>query len=560
MSGDGSATPEYLDFRARCNASSCAPVAGAGTDPLMSSTPIVSSPSSPGTPPPGRKRESADVQTRKQLRGSTLLLGGRMLSLGLNFATQVLIARYLTKTDFGIFAYGLSMVALGEALTTLGLDKAVSRFLPIYDERRQFARIFGTLVMVLGTVVGLGMAFIMLAIGLNGFASGEMAGDSHAITVLIILICLSPLQTLDSVFLGVFAVFSKPRAIFFRKYVVAPLLRLAAIVLVILSNEGVRELALGYVIAGAIGILLYIVMLVQSFRADGLLEHFKIRQMEFPAREIFGFALPLIVVDLLFVVMNTTNVFMLQVFGSTADVADYRVVQPAAKLNSLVMTSFALLFTPAAARLFAREDKEGINALYWRTAAWIAVFTFPVFALTFSTAEPVTTGLFGDQYASSAPILALLSLGYYFNAALGFNGLTLRVYGLVKMVVGLSIAAAVLNVLVNLALIPAYGAVGAGVGTCVTLLGHNFLKQWALRRGTGISLLDRGHARVYGSIVVATVVLGVIALVADLPPVAAIVLALVASMLVIRVNRSELRVSDTFPELARVPLLGRMIG
>jgi O-antigen/teichoic acid export membrane protein len=224
------------------------------------------------------------------------------------------------------------------------------------------------------------------------------------------------------------------------------------------------------------------------------------------------------------------------------------------------MTSFALLFTPAAARLFAREDKQGINALYWRTAAWIAVFTFPVFALTFSTAEPVTTGLFGDQYASSAPILALLSLGYYFNAALGFNGLTLRVYGLVKMVVGLSIAAAVLNVLVNLALIPAYGAVGAGVGTCVTLLGHNFLKQWALRRGTGISLLDRGHARVYGSIVVATVVLGVIALVADLPPVAAIVLALVASTLVIRVNRSELRVSDTFPELARVPLLGRMIG
>jgi O-antigen/teichoic acid export membrane protein len=172
----------------------------------------------------------------------------------------------------------------------------------------------------------------------------------------------------------------------------------------------------------------------------------------------------------------------------------------------------------------------------------------------------VTTGLFGEKYADSAPILALLALGYYFNAALGFNGLTLRVYGLVKMVVGLSLAAVVLNVAVNLALIPSYGAVGAGVGTCVTLLGHNFLKQWALRRGTGISLLDRRHARVYGSIVVATLLLGLIALAVDLPALAAVALALVASVAVVRINRSELRVSDTFPELARVPLLGRMFG
>jgi hypothetical protein len=115
-------------------------------------------------------------------------------------------------------------------------------------------------------------------------------------------------------------------------------------------------------------------------------------------------------------------------------------------------------------------------------------------------------------------------------------------------------------VLVNLALIPAYGAVGAGVGTCVTLLGHNFLKQWALRRGTGISLLDRSHVRVYGSIVVATVLLGLVALIVDLPAVVAVVLALVASAAVLRINRSELRVSDTFPELARVPLLGRILG
>ena len=498
--------------------------------------------------------------TKRQLRGSTLLLSGRFVSLGINFVTQVLIARYLTKNEFGIFAYGLSMVALGEAVSTMGLDKGVSRFLPIYDERGQYRKLLGTLLMVSGTVLGFGTAFLALAFGLDGFASGSMRHDPQAVSVLLILICLAPLQSLDDVLMGVFAVFSKPRAIFVRRYVLAPVFRLAAIGFVIAAGAGVRELAIGYVLGGAAGIALYLVMLVKLLRTRGLLQHLHPRRLEYPAAEVFGFALPLVVVDLLFVVMNTTNVFMLEAFGSTADVADYRVVQPAAKLNSLVMTSFALLFTPAAARLFAREDRKGIHELYWSTAAWMAVFSFPIFALTFPAAGAVTVGLFGHQYASSAPILALLSLGYYFNAALGFNGLTLRVYGLVKLTVGLSLAVAVLNVLVNLALIPAYGAIGAGIGTCATLLLHNVLKQIALRRSTGIGGFERSQLRVYGSIVAATAVIGLVALLLHPPMAVQIALAILASVVVIRVSKSELRVADTFPELTRLPFLRRLLS
>jgi len=81
--------------------------------------------------PPAPAVLSGGEATRRQIRGSSLLLGGRMLSLAVNFATQVLIVRYLSKADFGAFAYGLSIVSLGEALAVLGLDKAIARFLPI---------------------------------------------------------------------------------------------------------------------------------------------------------------------------------------------------------------------------------------------------------------------------------------------------------------------------------------------------------------------------------------------------------------------------------------------
>jgi O-antigen/teichoic acid export membrane protein len=251
---------------------------------------------------------------------------------------------------------------------------------------------------------------------------------------------------------------------------------------------------------------------------------------------------------------------MLGYFGDARDVADYRVVQPAAHLNVLVMTSFTLLFTPMAARLFARDDKAGIQELYWRTAVWIAVFTFPVFAATFALSHTLTVGMFGERYASSAPILALLSLGYYFSAALGFNGLTLRVYGLVRYSVVIAVLAAIANVALNLVLIPRYGALGAGIGTCLTLVVHNLLKQAGLRKGTGISVLHRRHLRVYAVIVAAAGVLLALQRLLDPGFVASLALVAAASLAVLGFTRRSLQIGDTFPELLRIPVVRALLS
>ena len=498
--------------------------------------------------------------TRRHLRGSSLLLAGRLISVAVNFAVQVLIVRYLSKTDFGAFAYALAIVTMGESIALLGLDKAVSRFLPIYDERREYDTLFGALALVVGTVLSVGLALVLLAFGFHGLLGGSVADEGQAVTVLLILILLAPIQAMDNLLMGTFAVFSKPRAIFFRKHVLAPGLRLTAVVLVVLSSSDVSMLAVGYVVAGALGVTLYTVMLVRTLRADGLLAHLNLRRIRLPAREIYGFALPLVAVDLLFVVMNSSNILMLGHFGDATDVADYRVVQPAAHLNVLVMTSFTLLYTPLAARLFAREDNRGIRELYWRSAVWIAVCSFPIFALTSAAAHPLTVTVFGERYGDSATILALLSVGYYFGAALGFNGLTLRVFGMVRYTVVISLLAALFNVAVNLFLIPRYGALGAGIGTCATLVVHNILKQAGLGRGTGIGVFDRQQLRVYGVIAGGVLALAAAEYALSPPPAGSMALVALTSAAVLLLTRRSLHMAETFPELLRVPLLRRVVS
>jgi O-antigen/teichoic acid export membrane protein len=502
---------------------------------------------------------AAAEATRGQLRGSTLLLAGRLISMAVNFTVQVLIVRYLTETDYGAFAYALAFVNLGQTIVTFGLDRAITRFVPIYEERGDYPRVFGTLVMVAGTFLALGLAVVLVVVGLQDWLSGVLIEEPAAITLIVILIVLAPIQALDDMLIGLFAVFANARAIFLRRHVLGPGLRLLIVLLLVFTEQDVEFLAAGYVASGVLILLLYGGLLMRFLRNRGLIDRFDRATIRVPAWEVLGFTVPLLTSDLLHVLMSTTDAILLGYFHGATEVGALRAILPAATLNQAIFTAFTLLFTPVAARLFARGDQAGINNLYWRTAVWVAVFTFPIFLLTFSLAEPITVLLFEERYRGSAVYLAILSLGQYFNAALGFNGLTLKVIGRVRYVVVLNIAAGIVNIVLNVLLIPRYGALGAASATGLTLVAHNLFKQYGLRMA-GIEIFVWRYVRVYVSIVVAAAI--VLALQVWLRPTipAVLLIATAASLAVFAVNRRLLDVTDTFPELSRVPFLARLIG
>src|SRR3989304_5629972 len=79
-------------------------------------------------------------------------------------------------------------------------------------------------------------------------------------------LCLLPLQALDAMLVDLFACFSNPRAIFVRRYVLAPSLRLSVVLLLMLRQSGAEMLAYGYVASSAFGLLVYGWVLVRMLR------------------------------------------------------------------------------------------------------------------------------------------------------------------------------------------------------------------------------------------------------------------------------------------------------
>jgi O-antigen/teichoic acid export membrane protein len=325
------------------------------------------------------------------------------------------------------------------------------------------------------------------------------------------------------------------------------------------AKADVGFLGIGYVAISLFALAVSALMLWRALRQRQQIGTGKDRAWTFPARDLLTFATPLLASTLVWLLMESSDAVLLGYFFDTTAVASFRAVLPLARMNTLVILTFGMLYMPMASRLYARSDDGQLHELYWQSALWMTVLTFPIFLLTFSFARSTTVGFYGTAYAGSAPIMMLLAVGYFFHTALGFNGVTLRIYNKLRYTVSIDIAMAVLNVGVNLILIPRLGVIGAAIGTSATLCVHNVLKQLGLRRYTGWPLFRVRYALLYiGLAVVALAMLGIQAL---LPAslLVALPLAAVVSLLALWVSRELLELDVLFPEAGRLPLVGKLV-
>ncbi len=525
-----------------------------GTGPAEDPDAVTTTLRSPG---PGKRTE-----VDRQIRGSSLLLFGRLLSMVANLAIQVLVVRALSQTDYGLFAYALSIVTTLSTIVTFGLDRGLARFVVMFEERSQPAKLWGTIALQMSTILGLGTAAAVVAIGAQSWVGGTLVDDVRLAQLLAVMVVLAPVQALDSTAASLFAAFGRSKSIFFRRYVLGPLFRLAVVGVVLLTGGGILELGAGYLLAGLGGLAVYGALLIRTLRERGLLDdpaHRSRRGMDIPLKEIGAFTLPLLFSEAMFVVLNTSDVVILGRTAGAQAVGEYRAVLPLAKINQIVMNSFALLAAPLMARMWARGDRDRLDTAYWRTASWVAVLTFPLMAVCVGLADPIVPTLFGARYEGSIPYLQILAAAYYFNACLGFNGVTVKMVGRVWLIAGTAGAALVANLALNLALIPPFGALGAAWGTAASIAFYNVLKHWALRRAAGVEVLTSRYRSVYVTIGVASAALAAGAAV-ELSLVPATALVAVTTAAVLWIGRRTLSVDAMFPELLRVPLLGRFVA
>lgn len=499
-------------------------------------------------------------EARRHLRGSTILLAGRVISLSINFATQILLVRSLSKGDFGAFGFALSVITFWTALAVLGLDTTVRHFASLYEAQRRHRHLVGAILLLFCCILSLAVTISAILLGVALLGPEMIASSPLAQQLCLYLLLLIPVEAIDCFFVSLLAAFARPRDIFIRSHLLGPGIKLFSVVSVLWVNGSPSMLATAYVLGSVIGLGICMVMLVQTLRQRGVLQQMLAREWEFPIRELVDFSLPQVSFVLSFQIRTILPIFLLERLLTDVSVAEFRAVLPLARLNNAVMATFALLFVPAAARMFANHRHREMEQLYIQTTTWITLLSFPIFAVSFAFPESATVFLFGQQYSSSSSVLAALAIGCFINAVMGFNAHTLRGAGHFRFVVFSDLVTIACAIMLQLFFIPRLGAFGAAVATCIVLAIQNIVNQLGLLKLVRINPFQKVSLSCYLSVAVGTIALVQLQRSFSPPFYVALLCTTAVFLLVFFVNRRRLNVSQTLPELMRIPVLRWMIG
>ena len=377
----------------------------------------------------------------QHVRRSTALLAGRPLAYASIFLSDLLLLRLFPRADYGAFSYALAIVGLAQAVTTFEMSNALGRWVPIFRQRGHLGAVRGSVVVAFGFVAGVG-SLAAIVVSTLAFTGVPLIDDPLALRLLVVLALLIPVQGLDVLVTGLFAILGQTRAILLQTTFVKPVLRIALVGTCLLFGTTIQLFAYGYLAIAVAGLLIYFWSLGRTLLKQELWPHYRSVPASYPIRELLGFAAPLALTVIVWSIMESSDAILLGYFRGVDAVAAFRGVLPLAQLNKAVTISFAAMFLPAAAGLYARGDSPGLSDLYWKTAIWMAALTFPIFVCTFCFSRPLLALVSGERYVDSAPVLTLLSFGYFVNTALGFNGLTLKTFNKLRVTVSIDVAVA----------------------------------------------------------------------------------------------------------------------
>lgn len=498
-------------------------------------------------------KASSSQSAKKHLRGSSVMLFGKLIAMVIGLVTQTVIVRALTKEDYGSFAYVLSLLLLGTSIAKLSMDKALSRFVPIYLEKGDLSRVGGVIRFVFVANLLAGGALV----GMTLLLAPRFMAQGPALSLLTFLAILAPIEALENGFQKLLAIFARPRSLMFRRHVLGPLLKLAAAVPLLLVDANVMLLGYCYLAARVLGVAVSFVMTRDELKKAGALAH--LRHGERPIRELLAFSLPLTALDVSAALRTSLVSLAIEFIHGAIALASYRAVLPISRLNLVVSDSCRFLYTPALARLYAKQDRKQIENLYWTNAAWIAALTFPIFIVSCLFAQPLVVRLFGQRYEDAGGILALLALASYINASFGFNTVTMQTLGMVRAVTINGILASIASVIFLALLIPPYGAWGGALAVALSQMLQNGMNQIALYREGTVRGISWKHLRAYVCLAVGTV--GLVALKAS--GVSTIFLGIIAAptaLCVLRICARTLDAESVFPEIQRFALVRMVLG
>lgn len=386
------------------------------------------------------------------IANSGWLFVDRIFRMGVGLFVGVWVARYLGVEQFGLFNYAMAYVALFSNLATLGLPSLVIRLITNEPEKREE---------ILGTTFWLqlagGIASLLIAVSMMYVLRSN---DGLTLRLVAILAATSIFKAFGAI------------ELWFQSQVQSKYLVLAGntafliiiIVKIILINLQAPLLAFAAATLAEAAIVAVGLIFFHKLQGYSLWAW----RWSLPlARTLLSESWPLILSGFAIMFYLKVDQIMLGEMLGNQVVGLYSTASRFSEIWYFIPTAIA---SSAAPSIYAAK-KENESLYYQRIGKLLKVLSLIAIviavSMTFLSGE-IITRLYGHDYAAAAPILAIhIWAGLFVFVGVGSSSWFIA-EGLAHLTFIRTLLGAIINVGLNILLIPVFGGIGAAISTVIS--------------------------------------------------------------------------------------------
>jgi len=413
-------------------------------------------------------------------RGALTAFAIRILSAGLAYASQVLLARWIGVEEFGVFAYCWVWLTILGILAPIGLNTSVLRFLPQYQSEGRLALFRGlvsasrALAMTVATAVAIIGAIVVRV-------TDGVIDPSYAVPLYLMLVCL-PLFSLGDVNEGIARAHSWVELALLPSYVARPLVLLLAIAGAVLAGA---EADAATAVSAAIFATWSTAIGQQILIARRLAPRLGHERRDYALGLWIKVSLPIFLVEGFFSVLANTDVIILNLYLGPAESAIYYAALKTTTLISFIYYAVTTAYAHRIAHHNAAGDTEGLRHALRDAVIWTFWPSLAAAAAILALGWPLLW-LFGEEFTAAYPVMFILVIGLLARAAVGPVDYMLSMLGQERACAATLAIAAAVNIALNFALIPAFGLTGAAVATAISTVLATILLYLLAKRRLGL--------------------------------------------------------------------------
>src|SRR6266481_1826717 len=397
---------------------------------------------------------SGEASLTKRLAGTIFII--RVISAALAYLSQIVLARWMGGSDYGVYVYVWTWVLLLGSMMDFGTSASAQKIIPEYRTRSEHALLRGFLsgsrwmTFIVSSVVSALLALVVKL--LSPWIEAE------AVTPLYIGCLTLPAFVVANTQDGIARAHDWMRLGLMPQFIVRQALIIGFTAGAFMLGFNLGAIAAMLASATAVWIAMIGQMLALNRRLGSQVEP---GAKAYDFRGWLAISLPILMVEGFYLLLSYTDVLVLQQFRSSEEVGVYFAV-----VKTLALVSFIhYAMSATTAHRFAEYHASGDRA---------------------------RLSLFGPQFVVGYDIMFVAAIGLVVRSAIGPVERLLNMLGHQHICALAYALAFVMNVVLCIVLVPRFGGHGAAAATSISLVFETVLLFWIVRQRLGLHVLAFG--------------------------------------------------------------------